>query len=270
MRLKVHLGITPMTDALIAGEIRVPGVDPEFITRLDFVPAVRELAWDFTELSLGTFLVARAAGTPLRLLPAILTAAPQHFNLYCNVERRRLAPGELAGKRIGIRHYTMTPGLWIRHLLEEEHGVDPATLHWVTFGDPHVTEFRVPEGVERVHARDMNDMLLAGELDAIVSEPVPSDSRLQPVFPDPAGAMQRWQSRHPGAVHAVHIAAAKRDCAEADAILEAFFESRLRAPETARLPGGIEAIRPSLELALDCAFRQGLIPRRFTLEELLA
>lgn len=270
MHLKVHMGNTPMTRALIAGEVRVPGVEAEFITRLDFVPAVRELAWEFTELSLGTFLIAHAVGKPLRLLPAILTAAPQHFNLYCNVERARLAPGDLAGKRIGIRHYTMTPGLWIRHLLEEEHGIDPATLRWVTFGDPHVTEFRVPEGVERVHGRDMNDMLLAGELDAMVSEPVPADSRLQHVFPDPAGAMRRWQSRHPGALHAVHVAVARRDCAAAEAVYAAFAESRLRAPEADRLPCGIDGVRPSLELAVDLACRQGLIPRRYSLEELLA
>jgi 4,5-dihydroxyphthalate decarboxylase len=33
-------------------------------------------------------------------------------------------------------------------------------------------------------------------------------------------------------------------------------------------PFGLEGCRPSLEVALDCVHRQGLIPRRFTVDEL--
>ena len=116
----------------------------------------------------------------------------------------------------------------------------------------------------------MTAMLLAGELDAMVSETQPADPRLQRVFPDPENAARRWQARHGGAVQAVHIAVAKRSCVEADAIYAAMAESRQRADAADRLPFGVEEIRSSLELAIDSGFRRGLIPRRYTLEELLS
>ena len=34
-------------------------------------------------------------------------------------------------------------------------------------------------------------------------------------------------------------------------------------------PFGLEENRRNLEVAIDCMFRQGMIPRRFTVEELL-
>jgi 4,5-dihydroxyphthalate decarboxylase len=34
-------------------------------------------------------------------------------------------------------------------------------------------------------------------------------------------------------------------------------------------PFGLEANRRNLEVAVDCVFRQGMIPRRFAVEELL-
>jgi 4,5-dihydroxyphthalate decarboxylase len=45
-------------------------------------------------------------------------------------------------------------------------------------------------------------------------------------------------------------------------------ESRKAAGDPPHLPHGIEANRRNLEVAIDCAYRQGMIPRRFTVEEL--
>jgi 4,5-dihydroxyphthalate decarboxylase len=61
----------------------------------------------------------------------------------------------------------------------------------------------------------------------------------------------------------------------ADEILRAFSESKraagLPAPGELDLnPIGREANRRNLETAIDCAYRQGMIPRRFDPEELFA
>lgn len=266
---KVQLGHTAMTRALLQGEVRVPGRELEFAPDLEFTRVVREMAFDFSELSLGTFLVARGAGKPLKLVPAVLTAAFQHPNLYYNAQRGKLKPEDLSGRRIGVRHYTMTPALWLRSILAEDHGVDLESLKWLTFADPHVTEFRNPANVEKVSGKDMSAMLLAGELDAMISEPRPDDARLQTLIPDPESAAKSWQARHGGAIQPIHIAVAKRSCRSAGEIYAALAESRQRAPAAEVLPFGVEAIRGSLELAIDYSYRQGMITRRYTLEELL-
>jgi 4,5-dihydroxyphthalate decarboxylase len=45
-------------------------------------------------------------------------------------------------------------------------------------------------------------------------------------------------------------------------------ESKKAAGDPPMLPHGLEANRRNLEVAIDCAHRQGMIPRRFSVEEL--
>ena len=45
-------------------------------------------------------------------------------------------------------------------------------------------------------------------------------------------------------------------------------ESKKAAGDPPMLPHGIEANRRNLEVAIDCAYKQNMIPRRFTVEEL--
>ncbi|MDW8469859.1 MAG: hypothetical protein RML56_13695 [Burkholderiales bacterium] len=68
-----------------------------------FKRVVRDLEFDLAELALVTFLLARAHGKPLRLLPAVLTARFQHPYL---VSARGLRPRDLEGKRVGERSRT--------------------------------------------------------------------------------------------------------------------------------------------------------------------
>ena len=41
---------------------------------------------------------------------------------------RTLAPKDLQGKRIGVRSYTQTTGVWMRGILQNEYGVDPGSV----------------------------------------------------------------------------------------------------------------------------------------------
>ena len=42
---------------------------------------------------------------------------------------------DLAGKRVGVRSYAQTTGLWIRGVLRHEYGVDLDKVTWMTLGD---------------------------------------------------------------------------------------------------------------------------------------
>jgi 4,5-dihydroxyphthalate decarboxylase len=47
-------------------------------------------------------------------------------------------------------------------------------------------------------------------------------------------------------------------------------ESKKAAGDPPMLPHGVEANRRNLEIAIDCAYKQHMIPRRFAVEELFS
>ena len=47
-----------------------------------------------------------------------------------------------------MRSYSVTTATWVRGILADDYGVDLAKMHWVTFEDPHVAEFRDPPNAD--------------------------------------------------------------------------------------------------------------------------
>ncbi|HZN86051.1 MAG TPA: phosphate ABC transporter substrate-binding protein [Burkholderiales bacterium] len=237
-----------------------------------FKRVVRNLEFDFAELAITTFLMAKAAGKPYRLLPAVVLARMQHPRLVCD-RTRPVAPRSLEGKRIGVRSYSVTTGMWIRGILEEDYAVDHRRITWVTFEEAHVAEFRDPANVERAPAgRKLEEMLLAGEVDAAVSGDAPAtDPRIVPLIPDAEGAARAWRART-GAIQINHMVAVKDSVsrADADGILRRLEESFAAAGNPELNPIGLQANRRNLEVAIDYVHRQQLIPRRYAVEELFA
>jgi 4,5-dihydroxyphthalate decarboxylase len=276
MRLSTLLGDYPVTAALKSGAIRSPDVAFDFADvkapATAFKRVVRNLEFDVAELAITTFLIAKAHGKPLLLLPAVVLGRLQHPLIVYNAERGSLAPGDLAGRRVGVRSYSVTTGMWLRGILAADYGLDNDRVTWVTFEEAHVAEFRDPPNVERAPAgKELVAMLLAGEIDAaIVGDRTPSDPRLKPLIPDPENAARDWQRRHGGAIHVNHLVAA-RDSLPAATVREVYrllAESRKAAGDPPMNPFGVEANRRNLEIAIDFVHRQRLIPRRFTLDEL--
>src|SRR6185369_11579077 len=98
---------------------------------------------------------------------------------------------------------------WLRGMLAE-HGVDPASVTWTAFEEPHVAEFVDPPSVRAAPpGATLSGMLLAGEIDAaILGEPV-DDPRIRPVFEDPKAAAADWQREHGGALQINHMVVVK-------------------------------------------------------------
>jgi 4,5-dihydroxyphthalate decarboxylase len=193
----------------------------------------------------------------------------QHPYLVCN-KRNPIRPADLAGKRVGVRSYSVTTGAWVRHILAEDHGVDVAKIRWVTFEEAHVAEFVDPPHVQRAPAgKDVKAMLLAGELDAAVLGDAKPDPELLPVFSSPEDAGREWGRKH-GAIQINHMVSVKNTVSrpEADQVYRLLVESRQAAGNPPMLPNGLEENRRNLEVAIDCAHKQKLIPRRFSVEEL--
>ena len=275
--MKALLGDYPATAALKKGEVRSDRVRLDFADvrppSAGFKRVVRDLEFDVAELAITTFLMAKTFGKPLKLLPAVVVGRLQHSFLVCNAERGPLAPHELAGRRVGVRSYSVTTGMWIRGVLAEDHGVDPDRVTWVTFEDAHVAEFRDPPNVVRAPAgKDVVGMLLAGEIDAaVVGDGKPADARIRPLIPDADAAARAWQRRK-GAIQINHMVVVKDSVPRADAeeVSRLLRDSIDAAGSPEMNPYGIEANRRNLEVAIDYVHRQRLIPRRFAVEELFA
>jgi 4,5-dihydroxyphthalate decarboxylase len=283
-KLRTLLGDYRVTRALKSGEICSADLAFDFaevkVPNTAFKRVVRDLEFDLAELAIFTFLLARAHGKPLSLLPAVVSARFQHPFLVCDAERGLMLPEDLPGRRVGLRSYSVTTAAWIRGILCDDYGVALGQVKWVTFEEPHVAEYRDPPHVERAAAgTDMISMLREGTLDAAIVGELPSDSRLVPIIPDAAAAVQEWYKRT-GAIQINHMlvvsdALAKDRPHAAEEIVRLFAQSKrtagLPASDTLDMnPVGRDANHHNLEVAIDCAYKQGMIPRRFEVAELYA
>lgn len=235
-----------------------------------FKRVVRAFEFDVAEMAIMTHLIAKAHGKPYRLLPFVVLARLQHPFLVYNAARGALAPEDLHGKRVGVRSYSVTTGAWIRQILAEDHRVDLSRIHWVTFEEAHVAEFRDPSNVQRAPAgKDIMTMLQAGELDAAIVGAIPKDENLKPLIRDPEAAGKRWAEKR-GAIQLNHLVVVKNGVSRdmADEVYRLLVESKKAAGNPPMLPHGLEANRRNLEVAIDCAYAQALIPRRYTVDEL--
>ena len=270
-RLKTLIGDYPVTKQFRTRSDRFEFGEYQGSVASAFKRVVRNLEFDVAEMAIMTFLVAKAFSKPYRLLPFVVVARYQHPYLVFNSKKAPgLTPGGLIGKRVGVRSYSVTTGAWIRGILAQDHGVDLSRIRWVTFEEAHVAEFRDPPNVERAPAgKEITAMLLEGELDAAILGAVPQDGVLKPVIPDPEAAGNRWGEKH-GAIQLNHLVGVKNTVskAAADEVYALLLDSKKAAGNPPMLPHGLDANRRNLEVAIECAYKQKMIPRRFTVDEL--
>jgi len=289
MRLRTLLGMYPNTRALREGRIRPSESELEFadvkVPNRAFKAVVRDLSFDVAELAIMTFLQAKSWGKPLVLVPARVGPARfQHHCLVYDAERGPLRPQDLVGRRIGARAYAQTTVTWVRGFLAEDYGVAPERARWITMEDGHVAEYRDPPHAERApEGKELTAMLLAGEIDAaIIGNELPDDGRVQPLIADHDAAAKDWARRH-RAVPINHMIVVKSSLARSapevvselyDVLQEARRAESQRtegAPERSEFnmaPYGVEANRSALEVAIEYASRQGMLPRPLTVDEL--
>jgi 4,5-dihydroxyphthalate decarboxylase len=283
-KLKLHtmLGNYPITTPLKSGAVRSDLIDFDFaevkVANQLFKAVVREARYDAAELAIVTYLQAKAYGLPYVLLPAVVVSRGQHHTIGYNPERGPLKPSDINGKHVGVRAYTVTTSTWVRGILESDYGVNLDSLQWTTFEEPHVAQFRDPDFVKRAAAgKDMTKMLLDGEIVAAILGDKFPDPRFKQLIPDAEGEAKKWAERHRG-VPINHLVVVREELSRSrpDVVRELFRTLR-ESKNAAGLPDagmldpyrfGVEQCRPNLEIIIDYSFRQKLIPRRFTVDEL--
>jgi 4,5-dihydroxyphthalate decarboxylase len=277
--LRIAIGDYPHTLPLKRGAIKSDWLTLDFVEvkpmHHAFKPMVREHAYDASEMALTTYFQAREHNKGLTLLPAAMLARFQHGAMLYNSEKGAMTPRDLAGKRIGVRSYAQTTGVWLRGILENDYGVDFSKVQWVTFEDGHVAEAKDPPGVER-SSKDMTKMLLDGELDAaIYGAAMPDDKRLRSIVADPDAEAKQWYAKHK-LVPVNHMVVVtdelKRDHPKAVAELYRLLEaSRQATPPKGDLdlaPFGKENNRAALELLMSYAVQQKLLAKPIPVDRL--
>lgn len=275
--LSLALGDYPMTRPLRAATLpdgtplRFAEVKP--IHRA-FAPMARGGAYDVAEMAIVTALQAIAYGKPMVVLPVTLAARFQHRCLIRLASRPDITAASLPGRRVAVRAYTQTTGMWVRAILAGQ-GVRADSIRWLTQEGAHVAEYadppfvtRVPEGVS------LPDLLRAGEAEAaILGNDLPDDPVFAPVFDSPDAAARAWFAET-GVVPVNHLLVARRDVAERRTANLAAVIAALRAAKSATtpdlLPQGEAALATAMDYVLRACREQGLLPHRLTAEEVFA
>lgn len=281
----------PHTAALKDGRMTSDRVAFDFeavepITRA-FRRMVRTGDFDLCEIAVTTLAQAHFYNKGLTALPVVVMRGFHHHALMCPTGSPLRGPEDLRGKRIGVRAFSQTTGVWLRGILLDDHGVDHRDITWVTAEDAHVAEYPDPPNVMRIRPdQDLRTMLLNGEIDAGVALVGIDESKIRSVFPDPEAAAAAWYHKT-GAYPVNHVICVKTALLEAHPWLAAeLFRLFLAAKATATepsmeerfrslvggdpLPYGLEANRSGIEICVRYATEQGLVPEAYAPEVLFA
>lgn len=268
--------------------------------------------FDLSEMSMGKYCALTALDDRRFVgIPVFPSRIHRHSSIYVRSDAGIAAPADLAGRRVGLPEWAQTAAVYSRGALRHQYGLDLASIRWVQSGvnQPGRAEkvsLSLPPGIgiERVTDRSLDAMLLAGDLDAILSAHPPEsfehgDPRIRRLFPNFIEVETAYY-KDTGIFPIMHVVVMRREIAEAHSwaplnLFRAFEEAKNRsvarmleitAPrvpipwcfertaEAQRLfgpdhwPYGIEANRRTLDAFLGFAHEQGVCSRRLQPEDL--
>ena len=309
------------TRALLEGRVGVAGwrIDAKAQPPEETFPrAVADAPFDVSELSLSSYLmqVSRGEGAYIAI-PAFVSRAFHHGAIYVRTKRGIETPKDLEGRLVGVPEYQMTMALWVRGILGDEYGVDFRKIRYRTGGanKPGRKErlaLELPEDMDVApipEGSTLNELLLAGELDAVIAPTPPDgftagDKAVRRLFADPAAEERAYYART-GLFPIMHVIGVRRTLADehpglAADLFRAFVEARNLAMRehdlTARSsanrmmlpwfadqweatkdlmgddfwPYGVAENRPELEAVCRYSHEQNLGRKRLSVEALFA
>lgn len=170
-RLKIAIGSYGHTAAIKNGSVPIDGVDADFIEVVPIIQAfrrmVRDVEFDICEMAPTTYMIARARGAPYIALPIFVMRRFHHGGFVVRPDAGIKVPKDLEGKKVGVRAYSVTTGVWTRGIFMNEYGLDSSKVTWVVDDEEHVTTLKLPPNV--VHApegKSLVSMMAAGEIQA--------------------------------------------------------------------------------------------------------
>ena len=128
-------------------------------------------------MSMGRYVAMLSEGTSSYFaIPVFPSRMFRHSAIYVRTDGPVREPRDLCGARVGIPEWAQTAGVYVRGLLADTFDVGLDSIDWVQGGLQQVgreeeVRLRLPKGIRirKAEGRTLNDMLLSGDLDALIS-----------------------------------------------------------------------------------------------------
>jgi len=199
--LKTAIATYPHTQALKSGDVSAGGLAFEHIEVSPITRAFRRmcraLEFDVAEMAITTYLTAKAYNKPFTAIPVFIMRQFHHAPIVYNVHAGVRSPKDLEGKRVGVRAYTVTTGVWARGILATEFGVDLSKVTWVLSDEEHVDDYHphYPANVVSQVGANLAEMVAKGELDAAIGVGRVDSPDVQPLIANAAAAEASWYAK---------------------------------------------------------------------------
>ena len=310
--LTLAIGDYEHTRDLASGAVPVQGATLNVITlppEEAFFRFTRFREWEVSEMSMGKVVSLRSQGDDgFAAIPVFPSRVFRHSMIYVRDGGKLERPEQLKGKRIGVPEWAQTAVIYARGYLAHQAGVALESVDWVQAGVNQAgrvekVKLKLPAGVrlKPEPGSSLNDMLLAGELDAVLSARPPKDlgKGIRRLISDYEAAEEAY-FKATGIFPIMHVIAIKTDVLArhpwlAMNLYKAFDEAKRRsierlsditashapfawlAPYAQRMKGlfgddfwpyGLEKNGKTLQGFVDFAFEQGVCHRKLALEEL--
>lgn len=301
--LKTAIATYPHTQGLKDGTVTAPGIQFEYLEITPIIAAFRRmcrgLEFDVCEMAITTYLTAKAYNKPFTALPVFVLRQFHHSPMVYNVKSGVTSPRDLEGKKVGVRAYTVTTGVWARGILATEYGVDLSKVTWVLNDEEHVQEYHkdYPANVVYQAGANLGAMVANGELAAAIGVGRVDSPDVKPLIPNAREAEAAWYQKT-GLYPINHTVVVKDALLQADPTLaprlfNAFKEAKAvflqqlgsgaalsgEAQALAQrrslvgddpLPYGLTRNRKTVEAVIQFAQDQKILPRRVSPEEMFA
>jgi 4,5-dihydroxyphthalate decarboxylase len=310
--LTLAIGDYEHTRDLAAGRVPVQGASLNVLTlppEEAFFRFTHFREWEVSEMSMGKYVSLRSQDDEgIAAIPVFPSRVFRHSMIYVRDGGKIARPEQLTGARIGVPEWAQTAVIYARGYLAHQVGVPLDSVDWVQAGVNEAgrvekVKLKLPKGVRlrAEPARSLSEMLLAGELDAVLSARPPRGlgEGIRRLFPDYEAAEEAY-FRETGVFPIMHVIVIKTEVLSrhpwlAMNLYKAFDEAKRRsierlsditashapfawlAPYAERMkalfgddfwPYGLEKNRKTLQAFVDFAFEQGVCHRKVALEEL--
>ncbi|MEP7063652.1 MAG: PhnD/SsuA/transferrin family substrate-binding protein [Betaproteobacteria bacterium] len=265
LRLTLSIWDYDRTRALADGSVQPDGIDLNVLNlhvEETFFRMLRNREFDIAEMSLSSYTVAAARDNcPFIAIPVFPSRFFRHSCIFVSAASGIREPKDLIGKRIGVPEYQMTAPVWIRGMLQDDYGVDPAGVEYWTGGEetpgrdekirldlpPSIRVQRIGTG------KTLAQMLVDGEIDALHTARIPSTFSTRPdrvhrLFPDYVD-VEREYWRRTRIFPIMHTVVLRRDVYEANrwiaqALCKAFAAAKARVYENLYTTSALTTMLP--------------------------
>ena len=221
LRLTIACGDYEIVRALKEGAVEADGIELIMLTgmgpRERHWRMARKAEFDVCEANVGAYFMERDQGAPLTAIPAFLHRRFRHGFLFVNAAAGIREPKDLIGRKVGGTNFQPASNIWMRGILEEEHGLPHRQVTWVVERSEDVP-FTPPKDlrIEMIAPGKKLDVMLAeGEIPALLSPDLPrlflaGDKRIVRMFPD-YKEIELAYFRRTGIFPIMHVTTIKRE-----------------------------------------------------------